>query len=147
MSAIRRGLMSKEVFYIDGESGYGYGVQDIAGLMNGRDTIFPVGLQQGDHDTFLHGADDPVFPDAGFLVDIEFIACIVLGIAGGEDLYDEIGGAAYPAVVDLLRIADHADIGLDNGGDLVVLFAVLHREADVEGCDKGFTGTSFEVAI
>ena len=68
-----------------------------------------------DIDHFLRRVDDPVFPDSGIHVQMEFEDMVVGGVAGGGDLDDPVGCACAASVCELIPVTDDADIRFDDG--------------------------------
>ncbi len=97
--------------------------------------------------------NDPVLPYPVLLVELELLHLVPGGTAPGDNLYNQVRGADASCIIQLLRVADHGNIGLHHRIDVVLTAAcfvfilpawTLPGKAHVKGGGVDLAGFSFQ---
>ena len=81
-----------------------------------------------DKDSAVLGIHDPVFLHAGILILVELKEHILGPGGGGEDFHCEVGGTVKGLCTEIIRSADHEEIGLYHGLVVAVKLYVCGRD-------------------
>ena len=72
-----------------------------------------------DKDSFCSRIDDPVFPDAVFLIIVKFFDVIIGSIAGRDDFDNEIRGTIAAFSIQFIFVTDDHQIRLYNDEGII----------------------------